>query len=36
MTLGRVALLVGVPVLVLVANVAASLSYMVLYPGGVA
>jgi len=31
MTLGRVALLVGVAVLVLVANVAASIGYMVLY-----
>jgi hypothetical protein len=31
MTLGRVALLVGVAVLVLVVNVAASIGYMVLY-----
>ena len=31
MTLGRVALLVGVAMLVLVANVAASIGYMVLY-----
>jgi hypothetical protein len=31
MTIGRVALLVGVAVLVLVANVAASIGYMVLY-----
>jgi len=31
MTFGRVALLVGVAVLVLVANVAASIGYMVLY-----